>query len=99
MSSTNGNPQEIPPKAASVEFDANNMYVHLADGRIITVPVEVYKRLNDATPEQRMAFRIFGRGSGIRWDGIDEDLSVSGLLRDFGARECLPANEPSHMTP
>jgi hypothetical protein len=34
-----------------------------------------------ATPEQRQRSRLFGQGVGIRWDELDEDLSVEGLVR------------------
>ncbi len=86
MNFTNGSQHEQAPQAASIDFNADHMYVHLTDGRTIVVPVTAYKRLQEATPQQRLGFRIFGRGEGIRWDEIDEDLSVSGLLRDFGAK-------------
>lgn len=87
MKSSNGNQQGDIFLATSVEFDKVNMYIHLTDGRVVTVPVTTFKRLWDATPEQRLSFRIFGRGLGIRWDEIDEDLSVPGLVRDFGIEQ------------
>jgi hypothetical protein len=71
--------------AKSVSFDECNMHVHLTDGRTVTVPVDTYRRLREATPEQRNQWELIGRGSGIHWEDIDEDLSVSGLVRDFGA--------------
>jgi len=33
-----------------------------------------------ARPEERRRWRLVGRGSGIHWDGLDEDISVAGLL-------------------
>lgn len=57
------------------------MHVRLADGREISVPLEWYPRLRDASPEQRSRWRLIGRGVGIHWDEIDEDLSVAGLLK------------------
>src|SRR5437773_1404096 len=98
MNSTNGNQQERAPQAASIDLDDNYIYVHLTDGRTIIVPITAYKRLREATTQQRLGFRIFGRGEGIRWDEIDEDLSVSGLLRDFGAKyEEHSPSEKSHV--
>jgi hypothetical protein len=44
-----------------------------------------YRRLREATPEQRSKWELIGRGTGIHWEDIDEDLSLAGLLRDFGA--------------
>ena len=68
--------------ADSVRFDSSNMYVHLADGREITVPLDRFPRLRDATPEQREQWEFIGPGVGIHWEEIDEDISVENLLLD-----------------
>lgn len=59
---------------------------HLADGRIVSVPLKWSWRLSDATPEQRARWQIIGDGQGVRWPDIDEDISVEGLLRGTPAR-------------
>jgi hypothetical protein len=56
------------------------LQVRLSDGREIRVPLEWFPRLRDATPEQRSNWRMIGKGVGIHWPDIDEDLSVSGLM-------------------
>jgi hypothetical protein len=33
-----------------------------------------------ATPAQRTDWRLIGRGVGIHWESIDEDISVRSLL-------------------
>ncbi|MEO6458356.1 MAG: DUF2442 domain-containing protein [Chloroflexia bacterium] len=58
----------------------------MVDGRYIRVPISEYCRLMEATFEQRLNYEISSHGITIHWEEIDEDLSVSGLLRDFGAR-------------
>lgn len=55
--------------------------VTLADGRELAVPLEWFPRLRDATEKQRGNWRLIGRGQGIHWPDVDEDLSVAGLLR------------------
>ena len=67
--------------AVSVTCDADFLRVTLADGREIAVPLVWFPRLLDATPEQRGNWRLIGRGQGIHWPDLDEDLSVAGLLR------------------
>jgi hypothetical protein len=69
--------------AKTVEFRGEHMYVHLQDGRTVRVPVNTYARLRDATEAQRDSWELIARGTGIHWEEIDEDLSVSGLVRDF----------------
>ena len=57
------------------------MQVRLSDSREVAVPLERFPRLRDATPEQRAHWRLIGRGIGIHWEDVDEDISVSSLLR------------------
>lgn len=67
--------------AVDVRFDAELLRIALADGRELAVPIEWFPRLRDATPEQRAQWRLIGRGKGVHWPEIDEDLSVASLLR------------------
>lgn len=66
--------------AAEVRCDDDALHVRLTDGREISVPLAWFPRLANATPDQRRSFRLIGRGLGIRWDGLDEDISVPALL-------------------
>jgi carboxypeptidase family protein/uncharacterized protein DUF2442 len=38
-------------------------------------------RLADATSEQRKNWRLIGRGQGIHWPDVDEDISIASLLK------------------
>ena len=67
-------------RARRVEFIPDALVVHLEDGRSLTVPLEWFPRLRDATPAARNRWELIGRGLGIHWPDLDEDLSVAGLL-------------------
>ncbi len=67
--------------AIDVYVSALLLHVIMADGRELAVPLEWFPRLRDATPEQRSHWRFIGRGQGIHWPDIDEDILVEGLLR------------------
>lgn len=75
-------------RAEKVWFDDNNLWVLLTDGRQISVPLAYFPRLLHASTEQRMRFELSGRGYGIHWDELDEDLSVPGLL--LGNTDAVP---------
>ena len=77
------------PKAVSVRTEAHKFFVVLEDGREIGVPYHWFPRLAAATPDQRNGWRLIGKGAGIHWEEIDEDISVSALLRPVVA----PAGE------
>ena len=67
--------------AKNVCFDDEIMHVQLTDGCEISVPLEWFPSLRNATEDQRNNWRLIGRGVGIHWEDIDEDLSVEGLLK------------------
>lgn len=66
----------ISPK--TVTFDDNNMWVALADGRILGVPLVWFPRLMNASRAELEKFELSSRG--IHWDNLDEDISIDGLL-------------------
>ncbi|MBM3330679.1 DUF2442 domain-containing protein [candidate division WOR-3 bacterium] len=74
------------PQAIGVSFDADTMWVDLADGRRLGVPLAYFPRLLRATPAQRQRCVIGGSGIGLHWDDLDEDILVSGLLHGVGDR-------------
>ena len=67
--------------ALSVRCDDDMLHVQLSDGREISAPLEWFPLLRDASAEQRTNWRLIGRGAGVHWPDIDEDISVEGLLR------------------
>ena len=71
---------KIEPLATSVSFTKDSICVALADGREVVVPLEWFPTLRDATDAQRRDWRLIGRGIGIHWESIDEDISVESLL-------------------
>nr|WP_294543654.1 DUF2442 domain-containing protein [uncultured Rhodopila sp.] len=70
--------------AAAVRFDDVTMWVELADGRTVGVPLAWFQRLLHATPEQRADCRIGKTGGGLHWEDLDEDISVEGSLAGRG---------------
>ena len=51
------------PRAREIEFIADAFVVYLEDGRSLTVPLEWFPRLRDATPDQRANYELIGPGS------------------------------------
>jgi hypothetical protein len=63
-----------------VKAVAGELVVHLEDGRTVSVPLEWFPRLRDASAAQLADYRLIAQGVGIHWPQLDEDLSVRGLL-------------------
>jgi hypothetical protein len=56
------------------------------------VPIVWFPRLVEVTEEQRGHWELIGHGIGIRWEELDEDISVEGLL---GTRDDLLLTPPA----
>ena len=67
-------------RITDVHIDAERLSVDLIDGRSISVPLAWYPRLFHATAGERKKWRLIGKGQGIHWNAVDEDISVEGLL-------------------
>jgi hypothetical protein len=63
-----------------VEVTDETITAHLADGRVISVPLAWSWRLSDATAAQRANWELIGDGSGVHWPDLDEDISAEGML-------------------
>jgi Protein of unknown function (DUF2442) len=77
------------PLVQNVRVTEDEIIAHLADGRVISVPLAWSGRLSEATPAQRANWRLIGTGQGVHWPDLDEDLSAERLLHG------VPAYRPS----
>ena len=73
-------------QARRLRFDSDTLWVDLADGRQLGIPLAYFPRLLKAAPEQREQYSISGGGTGLHWDELDEDISVEGLLQGIPDR-------------
>jgi hypothetical protein len=67
-------------RAVDVKVTEDELSVSLEDGRTLVVPLAWYPRLFHSSRRQRARWRLIGRGVGIHWPAIDEDIRVEGLL-------------------
>lgn len=74
------------PAIRTVSVSEDVITAQLSDGRTISVPLSWSWRLSEASAKQRENFQILGRGEGIRWPDLDEDISVDGMLHGIPAR-------------
>lgn len=90
------------PTIRHVDVSDETITAHLADGRVISVPLAWSWRLSEATPAQRANWELIGNGHGVHWPEVDEDISAEGMLAGVPARRPwrgsrrvkAPANKP-----
>ena len=64
----------------NVKVTAESLSVDLTDGRTMSVPLAWFPRLTHATSKERSHWELIGRGVGIHWPELDEDISLEGIL-------------------
>ena len=77
--------RDLTIRDVSVSSDA--LTVDLSDGRSLSVPLGWYPRLWHGTEIERNDWRLIGRGLGIHWPQLDEDVSLEGLLLGKASNE------------
>ena len=70
--------------ATDIRFDDDTMWVSLDDGRALGIPLAWFPRLLAASRAERLRYEL--SPGGIHWDGLDEDISIAGLLAGRGDR-------------
>jgi hypothetical protein len=67
--------------ATDVRFDEDTMWVSLADGRTLGVPLAWFPRLLAASAEDLVRVEI--SAFGLHWEALDEDISVPALMAEL----------------
>ncbi len=82
-------PIKLPPAplATSIAVTEDMLTVELSDGRTLSVPLAWYPRLLHGSTEERQQWRLIGKGRGIHWDALDEDISIEGLIAGLPSGE------------
>ena len=71
---------EIEPAALRAWTEKRTVFVELTDGRIIGFPSDRFRLLRQATDEQLKKVKLELDGHALRWEEMDEDISVPGIV-------------------
>ena len=71
------------PRAVRAWIENRTVLFELRDGRVLGFPADNFERLAAATDEQLAAVEIQADGYGLRWEAVDEDISVPGIVAGF----------------
>lgn len=73
-------PPHPEPVATRAWAEQRTIFVELYDGRTISFPANRFRRLASATDAQLQEVTIEVNGYALRWESLDEDLTVPGIL-------------------
>ena len=69
------------PAAVKVWTEKRNIFIELSDGRIVGFPADRFKILKSASDEQLKEVKLRLNGFALRWENLDEDITVPGILK------------------
>lgn len=68
------------PIATRVWIDSRTVFLELIDGRIFGFPADRFRILKAASTEQLQEVALEVNGHALRWENLDEDISVAGVV-------------------
>jgi len=71
---------QTEPCAVSAWASGRMVFVELTDGRVVGFPADRYRILSRASDHQLKDVTPELNGSALRWESLDEDLSVAGVV-------------------
>jgi hypothetical protein len=70
-----------------VAFPPGSMVVRFSDGSDIAVPLTYFPRLAAAEKDALARWSLIGRGLGVHWEELDEDLSIENVLTAYSRHQ------------
>lgn len=67
-------------RAQNIVVTDDSITADLTDERTISAPLAWYPRLLHDKPDERNNWRLIGKGDGIHWPDLDEDIRVENLV-------------------
>lgn len=80
MSTSTAERETVEPAAIRAWAEKRTIYVELTDGRIIGFPADRFKILATAGDEQLQEVTLRLNGFALRWENLDEDITVPGIV-------------------
>ena len=68
------------PTAIKAWAEGRVIFIELTDGRIIGFPADRFKILKNASDEQLKEVTLRLDGYALRWESLDEDITVPGIV-------------------
>jgi len=70
----------VEPAAIRAWAEKRTIFIELTDGRIIGFPADRFKILSKANEKQLKKVVLRLDGFALRWESLDEDITVRGII-------------------
>jgi hypothetical protein len=75
-----GKAVSVEPTAVRAWAEGRTIFIELTDGCLIGFPADRFRILKNATDEQLKEVALRSDGYGLRWESLDEDITVPGVV-------------------
>jgi hypothetical protein len=73
--------QKLRIKTLHIDKDLDLLLLIFNNGNVLKVKLSDYPRLKEADNSQLLDWQLINGGVGIRWESLDEDLSLKGFIK------------------
>jgi len=67
-------------RAMRVWVEKRTIFMELTNGRIVGFPADQFRILKKATGKQLKEIKLRLNGYSLRWENLDEDITVKGIV-------------------
>ena len=72
--------EPVEPLAVRAWVEKRMVFIELTDGRVVGFPASRFRLLKEASDQDLAAVEIRLNGYALRWEALDEDLTVPGVV-------------------
>jgi hypothetical protein len=80
MNTSRSEKETVEPAAIRAWAEKRTIFIELTDGRLVGFPADRFKILAEATDDQLKEVTIRLNGFALRWESLDEDITVPGIV-------------------
>lgn len=80
---------KLRAKTVFSDKDLDVFLILFSNGQVLKARLSDYPKLKNATKEELDDWRLIKKGIGIRWDSLDEDISIKGFIKDVALKNTL----------
>ncbi|PHR44308.1 MAG: hypothetical protein COA32_14945 [Fluviicola sp.] len=86
--------QKLRAKTLVIDKDLDLLLIVFNTGNILKAHLSDYPKLKKATKEELKGWRLIKNGIGVRWESLDEDLSIKGFIKTAALNQALRSLDP-----
>lgn len=81
--------QKLRIKTLVIDKDLDVLLILFSTGNVLKANISDYPKLKKATKKQLNDWHLINGGLGIRWELLDEDLSIKGFIKTAALNQAL----------